>query len=63
MLKKNLILMDDQDLDYAIHYKSLVAVSQNHILIESGVIESYSNDAIRINGGYVLRKLCEIKVL
>jgi hypothetical protein len=42
MLLKNLLLIDDQDLDYAIHYKSKIAVWQNCVIVETGMIESYS---------------------
>jgi hypothetical protein len=62
MLQKNFLIIDDADLDYAIHYKSMVAVWQSNVLIDTGVIISYSKDAIKINDGYVLRKLCELRV-
>ena len=63
MLLKGLLLKDDQDLEYAIHYKSLVAVWQGSVLIDTGVVQSYTKDAIKINDGYIIRKLCELRVL
>jgi len=63
LLQKNLILRDDQDLEYAIHFKSYVAVWQGKVLIETGIIKSYTSESVRINAGYVLRKLCEVRVI
>lgn len=63
MLQKDQRILDDADLDYAIHFKQPVIVFQNGEIIDyGGVVESYTDESVRINGVYFLRRNCEIRV-
>jgi hypothetical protein len=61
--KNGLILKTDADFDNAIFFGLNINVWQdNEILDYGGIIESYSKDAVRINGAYYLKATCEFKV-
>ncbi len=64
MFKSGFVLATDQQFEAAIHNKTLVFVKMDgEILEEGGRIESYSDDAVHINGAKFMRFSCMIMVL
>jgi len=63
VFKRGQVLNNDADFDHAMWFGRHVEVWQNEKLIDyGGKIEMYTDDAVKINGAYFLRRNCEFRI-
>lgn len=63
-MRPGIILKDDADLDYALHYKSQVEITLWGQVDYRGQLKGYNEDAVQaMSGDWYTRKVVEIRTV